>query len=814
MSARNEVTEQTRIRRAMLANGYVPLANKEKMTLIRGWAQLQVDEALIDEWDQKLAFRSTGLRIDAPLVAIDVDIDDAELVHKLFTRCAAEWGQDWADSVLIRFGRGAKECWVCRIDEPFRVPPGAKYVRPGDDPKDKEADTYKVELFGGVSGRQIGAYGWHTEGEVTYRWLDDLGPAEVPLERLPVLTKARAFAIYSWYAELLEKAGWHRVLTYDPADFTNVEKLYDIVPGTHVIRHQGGECAVEELRDGDRIRMAEITGTGTNTTRGLARQTHEGIGVWDSETGVTHLLTSAEPKSHDEQHNLLGAKLLSVLGPDRFREEVPEPPVQGERGEVVPSAWDALDGVEIGSWAGMDRLVENLIQRYAHFPSGSKNEEIVDMFTGVGYRKDAFITMMSEYDMELETGDVYAVGARAGQPKTKMFSPVFSMLKHPDRVVLAGYRFEPGNDARLLHDDIGTWLNLYEPPRFGMRAEPDAWTWFTPFMEYLVPDAEDRAWLLNWIAYKVQNPGDRGAGVILVTPMQGTGRNVLMKMLREVMGDRWCRDVPAGVLLGTSGQSQYDDGMINTLLLTCDEIAMDGASYDKRLLAYERLKATVDPYRQKRSLNRKGLSMIEATVCYSTLMASNHPYDALPLSKQDRRFAVIHCTLTPFAKTPGLEHIRGIVDRVLPHGRPSNHAAMAGLREWLLSLETDVERFMLPPLNETKRTMIEDQKGEVEETIDAFLAKLPPEQTCFWFDDLVRRGEDWLDKRPSVRQHFKRNARKLLREGYAGWTYPDKAFRVTETGGASPLCRGIVQKSDAQELTPGERGRWLGERRA
>jgi hypothetical protein len=813
MSARELVNEQTRIRHAMLANGYVPLANKEKMTLIKGWSTLKVDKALIEEWSEKLAYQSTGLRIDAPLVAIDVDIDDREIVEALWDWATETWGASWAKRVMIRFGSGAKECWVCQIDEPFRVPPGPKFVRPEDDPEDPDAETHKVELFGGISGRQIGSYGWHTTDVRRYEWAEDKGPAEVPLNELPVLSKADLFKIDHKYAELLEKAGWHRVLRYKPEEWAGVEKVYDIPAGLVVHTHQRGQMPVEELREGDRVRMAEVSGTGTNTTRGLARITHEGVAIWDSETGVTHCLESAAPKDIDEQHNALADKLLAVLGPKAFEAKVPKVKVAGELGNVQLEDWDIRAGVEQDTWAGMEQLVKNLQHRYAHFPSGSKNEEVVDMFTGVGYRKDAFLTLMGEHSMDLPTGEQYAIGPKAGEDKTKMVNPVTVFLAHKDTVRLAGYRFDPDTPARRIIEKGRVWLNLYEPPDFGdLPPDPDAGRWFGEFLEYLVPDEGDRAWLLNWIAHKVRNPGQRGAGVILVTPTQGTGRNVLMKMLQVVLGDQWCRDVPAGVLLGTSGQSQYDDGMINTILLTCDEIAMDGASYDRRLQAYERLKAAVDPFRQKRSLNRKGLSMIEATVCYSTLMASNHPYDALPLAKGDRRFAVIHCTREPFAKTPGKEHIKAIVDRVLPIGRMANMAALSGLREALMALETDAEAFTVPPLNGGKLSMIEANEGDVEKVLRQYLEKMPAEQPCFWFADMVARCEDWLDKKPQVRQHFERNARKLLQEGFEGWTYdPNARFRVGTQGREAGTHRRIVVRDGVAHVTPSDRFQWLGD---
>ena len=230
------VMEQTAWRRAALKNDYVPLANKNKMCLLTGWPLLTVDEAMIDGWSRDLAHQTTGIRIDPPLVAIDVDIDDRELVLELLNRCADAFGKDWADGVLIRTGSGAKETWLCRVDEPFAVPPGLKYVRPDEDLDDEEIDRHKVELFGGGSKRQIGAFGVHTPGyrlqdepKVSYTWEDDRSPATVPLSALPELTRAQCNEIGIMAAELLDEAGWQRDSAYRQENHGG-HILYDLDP--------------------------------------------------------------------------------------------------------------------------------------------------------------------------------------------------------------------------------------------------------------------------------------------------------------------------------------------------------------------------------------------------------------------------------------------------------------------------------------------------------------------------------------------------------------------------------------------------------
>lgn len=105
--------------------------------------------------------------------------------------------------------------------------------------------------------------------------------------------------------------------------------------------------------------------------------------------------------------------------------------------------------------------------------------------------------------------------------------------------------------------------------------------------------------------------------------------------------------------------------------------------------------------------------------------------------------------------------------------------------------------------------MIEDGEGDIEKTIRRFLEKLPEDQTCFRFDDLARRGKDWLSDHPQAARAFEKLARKKMREGFAGWTMEHDRVRVEQGPGNSVLARSIVERDDV-DVTPAERARWLG----
>ena len=59
-----------------------PWQLKHKKALLKGWPSLVVDEATIDSWTRKLAYPSTGLRLDN-LIAIDVDVEDKAIQLRL-----------------------------------------------------------------------------------------------------------------------------------------------------------------------------------------------------------------------------------------------------------------------------------------------------------------------------------------------------------------------------------------------------------------------------------------------------------------------------------------------------------------------------------------------------------------------------------------------------------------------------------------------------------------------------------------------------------------------------------------------------------
>ena len=78
------VAEQTEIRHKLLTNGFMPRPLIAKKTELLNWNRVTVDSDMIEKWGRREPdWLATGVRIEGPLVAVDLDIDDAGVLADL-----------------------------------------------------------------------------------------------------------------------------------------------------------------------------------------------------------------------------------------------------------------------------------------------------------------------------------------------------------------------------------------------------------------------------------------------------------------------------------------------------------------------------------------------------------------------------------------------------------------------------------------------------------------------------------------------------------------------------------------------------------
>jgi len=83
---RNDRKTHLEIRTQLLKNGYVPLRNKRKQCLEKGWSTFMVTQEMINKWEPnprsaKREF-TTGVRCDG-LACLDLDTEDPNLIEQL-----------------------------------------------------------------------------------------------------------------------------------------------------------------------------------------------------------------------------------------------------------------------------------------------------------------------------------------------------------------------------------------------------------------------------------------------------------------------------------------------------------------------------------------------------------------------------------------------------------------------------------------------------------------------------------------------------------------------------------------------------------
>lgn len=836
MDSKQRVAAQTKIRHALLRNGYTPLANANKACYLPGWSSLAVTGELVNEWSTQLRYLTTGIRIDPPLVAIDVDIDDVKIVSDLWEKCCEAFGYEWEKGVLIRHGGGVKETWLCRVREPFHTPPGPKFVRPDEDVEDREIDRHKVELFGGASGRQIGAFGIHTPGERLtdppireYGW-EGKNPAEVPLEELPELTREQCFRIVTWATELLEAAGWNRDRVYRPEDYEGSTTFYDLTDDMYfVVDKSGTRVSYDALGSYHECRMQEITGEGTNPTRGRVYSDDEGRAwVWDSETHARHLHEALREPDTANLFSALGSKLKAVMGHKRLEERVEETHRTLTLAEMAEAydwpSWSIDKGADGEGWDRMDKMVDNLCIRYAYHAPGTSNEEVIDLSDGASYSFRKFQMLYANRIMKLETGEYYQKGGEddLDRPKMKAFNPADLWARREDRISLMAFDFNPVDTRRLIPIGPNRYsLNLYEPPTF--FEPPGDPSFFFDLLDHLLPDEVEREWFLNWCAYKVQNPGERGQAVIFVTPTFGTGRGTLFRILAEIIGTRWVSRPSASDMMGVGSQAHWDDWKQNCLLALADEVAAEASDYRTKKLAYEHLKDGIDPAPKVVMLNLKGKDRRRAKLLYSTLLATNH-FDAMPLPPEDRRFTVLECTRVKLEDTRLLnamyeeESAFGVFKESFIHG------------VWHILMQLPVVRddfYRVLPTT-ARDVMIEANESIIEETLRKVLDR--HEYPCILEADAARAVESMLSHQPRAKEQARRAVKQLLMAGFHGWSMcARKTFRVAvlpdgQNGyilatsglhdgyqGEIKVIRGVAERDDCpKNVSPVERARWLG----
>ncbi len=281
--------------------------------------------------------------------------------------------------------------------------------------------------------------------------------------------------------------------------------------------------------------------------------------------------------------------------------------------------------------------IEALISRYA-FDMGSNRAIDMKSLSLEGYPHQGFKNQLS-------TG----VWVPDASGKFRSVSEYSLYMADPNRLRLAGCDHIPGGD-RILESDSGGWprLNRWRLPGWGDgEFDPSIVARFEEFIRYLLPNEGDADWFLDHLAAKTQDPLYRGPGVVMTTPVEGTGRGTLAKILELLWGYHNIGCITLSAFLKGAAALDNNAWIVRDWLVV-SEGKETGMSVKIEYTAYETLKGFIEPGGVSIWVKDKWV-VAQQTMCFgATIICSNHG-DVLPVDSGSTRFRRMENTVEPWS---------------------------------------------------------------------------------------------------------------------------------------------------------------------
>lgn len=182
----------------------------------------------------------------------------------------------------------------------------------------------------------------------------------------------------------------------------------------------------------------------------------------------------------------------------------------------------------------------------------------------------------------------------------------------------------PGQ-PRIVGGSYNLWKSMGLEPAVG-----DVQRWLD-LMEHNVQDAELRQWMLCWMAWPLQNPGQKLNTFMHVYGPPGTGKQAVLRPLMRIYGQ------DNAVVLGREHlSSSFNSVFANKQFINVDE--MHNGSGDIAMTINNKMKKLVTD--DVMVVNMKGVPEYSVRNCANIVTTSNYP-DSIRLDDDDRRCCVI-----------------------------------------------------------------------------------------------------------------------------------------------------------------------------
>lgn len=680
--------------------------------------------------------------------ALDIDVDDPELADAIQKEAVALLGE-----APTRFGNGARRILVYagagfkKRRLAFRRPGTQQDVSDGllaqaADPSDRAAGDVQevlpnkkpqaVEFL--ATGQQYVVEGIHPKTGLPYRWLDGRSPATLGAAALQPIDGAAINAFYERLNRLLEAFGYEIVSLSNPAGGdSDVWQEGLLAPSMDAIR------------------------------RAVAAVPNE----VDYQTWITlGRAIKASAGAEDEAEALDLFVEWSLQWPENTPEAVEEkwrtfhPPHKVGWDYLSRYATEDGDGTFYSAEEDFDPVAETPLpgQESKGPPVSPKVAAMFDRYVWVE-RLERVCDLQSG---ELLTRTQFNVrNSHIGPPTSNTECAWAVLVSTPKRLqAVKAVTYRPGSELFLtenLPGLVGMCVNRWRDHRADLpdsAADADVQTWLD-HVAFVVPDEREKGIVLDWLAWIIQNPGEKPNWALVIgSTVEGMGKDMMMEPVRVALGAANVREIGPDDLV-----SGYTDFIANTRLLLVEEMQMS-----ERKAMMNRLKPLVaaPPYTLR--VNVKFEPQYEVPNIVAAIFFTNMD-NALSLSKQDRRYFVTWNHGQPreasyyealanwYADGGAAMAARWLLSRDVmafkAKGRAPDTAAKGAMRLAALpDLEATIQDGLLNREGPFARRLV--TVGEVAEWVREFIGPFRPPSPRRLVGALKASGAIQFDRRPSL----------------------------------------------------------------
>lgn len=287
----------------------------------------------------------------------------------------------------------------------------------------------------------------------------------------------------------------------------------------------------------------------------------------------------------------------------------------------------------------------------------------------------------------------------------------------PDTADKLCFRPETGSGG-IVHEGGETFLNTYVAIETA-RTEGDP-TKFLDLMARQLPDANDRAILLNYFASVVQNPGMKAAWWPVLQGLKGNGKTVYLTVMEHCIGSRYTHLPNVGKMLRNG--MNFNGWIAGKLFLGLEEIK---GSHRREF--FEEFKATVT--NRRLPIEGKGVEEATADNRANGALTTNWK-DGVPIDPDERRYAVFFMAqqVAGDLQRHGMTaaYFADFHDWLFGRGAYAHHGVDYGLRvvngylhNFQTVAELDPNRLAIwAPLTSSTREAIYSSRGRAEQEIE------------------------------------------------------------------------------------------------